>query len=293
MRSEFGEIMNDEVTVVILTYNAGSDFKHSADMLLKQTANIKRIYIVDSSSTDNTVKICLEHGFDVEIIKQKDFGHGKTRQYALENVDTEYVVYMTQDSLLYDECSIENIVKMLKSDDDLGAVYGRQLPYPTTGALGSFARLFNYPDISRINNFEDRKRLGIKAAFSSDSYCAYRKSLVQEIGGFPLHVNFSEDAYVAGKLLKEGYKTGYCAEAKVYHAHDYNLKEEFNRYKSIGAFHKQEHWLLDTFGKAEGEGLKFVINEAKYLLENGKWYLLPVAFIHNVVKYVGYKAGNN
>ena len=54
---------------------------------------------------------------------------------------------------------------------------------------------------------------------------------------------------------------------------------------------RQEHWLLDTFGKAEGEGLKFVVGEAKYLLKNGKWYMLPVAFMHNVVKFLGYKAG--
>ena len=285
--------METPVTVVVLTCNAGNKFKECAEKLKKQTAVISEVLIIDSSSTDGTAELCKSYGFRVEVIDKKDFGHGKTRQYALEEADTEFVVYMTQDALLYDERSIENIIIMLESDKNLGAVYGRQLPYPFTGALGSFARLFNYPEVSRVNSFEDRKKLGIKAAFSSDSYCAYRKSLVQEIGAFSLHVNFSEDAYVAGKLLLAGFKTGYCAEAKVYHAHDYNLKEEFERYKAIGQFHKQERWLLEIFGKAEGEGLKFVVNEAKYLLKKGKWYLLPVAFAHNVVKYLGYKVGNS
>ena len=90
-----------------------------------------------------------------------------------------------------------------------------------------------------------------------------------------------------------GYKTGYCAEAKVYHAHDYSLKQEYERCKEIGRFHKQEHWLLNTFGKAEGEGLKFVINEAQYFLHNDKWYYLPVAFAHNVAKFLGYKIGKS
>lgn len=86
-----------------------------------------------------------------------------------------------------------------------------------------------------------------------------------------------------------GYKTAYCADAKVYHSHDYSLYQEYVRNREIGKFHRKEKWLLETFGKAEGEGLKFVINEAKYLVKNGRFYYLPIAFLHNVVKYLGYK----
>lgn len=285
--------MDRPISVVILTYNAGKEFEKCAAMILKQTAKIDKVLVIDTSSTDETVEIAKRYGFDVEVITKAEFGHGKTRQYALEKVKTEYVIYMTQDAMLYDEHSIKAMIEMLESDKEIGAVYGRQMPYPHTGAMGSFARLFNYPEQSRINTFEDRKRFGIKAAFSSDSYCGYRKSLLQKVGGFPKHVNFSEDAYVAGKLLMAGYKTGYCAEAKVYHAHDYSLKQEFERYKEIGKFHNQEKWLLEIFGKAEGEGLKFVINEAKYLIKQGKFYYVPIAFMHNVVKFLGYKVGKS
>lgn len=279
------------VSIVVPTYNAGDDFNKFAEMIKKQTANIVKVLVIDSSSTDNTVKIAKEYGFIVKVIDRKDFGHGKTRQYALEKVDTEVVVFLTQDALLFDEFSVDNLVKFLVSDEKLGVVYGKQLPYPETGILGSFARLNNYPDISKINTFEDRGKLGIKAAFLSDSFSAYKKSMLMNLGGFPKHVSFGEDTYVAAKFLMNGFKTGYCSEAKVYHAHDFSLKQEYERCKEIGRFHKQEHWLLGTFGKAEGEGVKFVINEAKYLLKNGKWYFLPIAFMHNIVKYLGYKFG--
>ena len=190
---------------------------------------------------------------------------------------------------MYDEFSIENLVRCLISDEKIAAVYGRQMPYENTGILGKFARLFNYPETSKINSFEDRKEKGIKTTFFSDSFSAYKKTYLMKIGGFPLDVNFSEDTYVAGKLLKAGYKTAYCAEAKVFHSHNLSLIQEYKRYKEIGKFYRQEKWLLETFGKAEGEGLKFVISEAKYLVENGKFYYLPIAFLHNVVKYLGYK----
>ena len=283
--------MDIPVSVIVPTCNAGNSFYKFVEMIKKQTANIVQVLIVDSSSVDKTVDIAKEKGFTVEVIDRKNFGHGKTRQYALEKVDTEIVVFLTQDALPADEYAIENLVKFLTSDEKIAAVYGRQLPYPETGVLGSFARLYNYPDISKINSFEDKNIRGIKTAFLSDSFSAYKKSLLLEFGGFPKHVNFGEDTYVAAKFLMNGFKTGYCAEAKVYHAHDYSLKQEYDRSKEIGKFHKQEEWLLDTFGKAEGEGLKFVVNEAEFLLKNGKWYSLPIAFIHNIVKYLAYKFG--
>ena len=279
------------VSIIILTYNAGTAFKANAEMIKKQKANIKQVYVIDSGSNDETVDIAKSFGFDVEIIAKNDFGHGKTRQYALEKIGTEIAVFLTQDALLYDEFAVDNLVKCLISNDKFAAVYGRQIPYSDTGILGKFARLYNYPKIYKINTFADRKIKGIKTAFLSDSFAAYKKSLLMQIGGFPKHVHFGEDTYVAGKLLMNDYKTAYCAEAKVYHSHDYTLLQEYKRNKEIGKFHRQEKWLLDIFGKAEGEGLKFVISEAKYLVKNGKFYYLPIAFIHNLVKYLGYKVG--
>lgn len=280
--------MNIPVSIIIPTCNADKDFEKLAFMIKKQTANIRQVLVIDSSSTDETVKIANKYGFTVEIIPKSEFGHGKTRQHALEKMATEIVVFLTQDALLYDEFSVEKLVQCLISDEKIAAVYGRQIPYENTGILGRFARLYNYPPISKINNFDDRKDKGIKTAFLSDSFSAYKKSLLLKTGGFP-DVNFGEDTYASAKLLMNGYKTAYCAEAKAYHSHDYTLLQDYKRSKEIGQFHKQEKWLLETFGKAEGEGLKFVISEVKYLIKNGKFYYLPVAFLHNVVKYLGYK----
>lgn len=282
--------MNIPVSIIIPTYNAGKEFEKLALMIKKQTANIKQVLVIDSTSTDETVKIANKYNFKVEIIPKSEFGHGKTRQYALKKVTTEIVVFLTQDVLLYDEFSVDKLVQYLISDEKIAAVYGRQMPYGKTGILGKFARLYNYPSISKINNFDDRKERGIKTAFLSDSFSGYKKTLLNKIGGFP-DVNFGEDTYVAAKLLMSDYKTAYCAEAKVYQSHDYTLSQDYKLSKEIGQFHKQEKWLLKTFGKAEGEGLNFVINEAKYLVKNGKLYYLPIAFLHNVVKYLGYKIG--
>ena len=281
--------MKDAVTVIVPTYNAGKDFIEFCKMLQKQTAHIRRVFVIDSSSTDDTVHIAENAGFTVQVIDKSDFGHGRTRQMGLEMTKTDIVCFMTQDALLKEESSIETLVNFLMQDSSLGAVFGRQFPYPHTGVLGSFARIYNYPEQSYVNTFEDRIYKGIKTAFLSDTFAAYRKEVLMEVGGFPLHSNFGEDSYVAAKMLMAGYKTGYCAEAVVYHAHDYSLKQEWERAKEIKCFHKSEPWLMEVFGKPEGEGVKFVISEIKYLVVRGHARLLPSAILNVIVKFLGYK----
>lgn len=283
--------MKESVTVIVPTFNAGDSFSAFCSMLANQTASIDRVIVIDSSSTDQTVEIAHNAGFFVKVIERKDFGHGRTRQMALTMAKTEVVCFLTQDALLKDESSIATLIEFLLQDEKLGAVYGRQIPYLHTGPLGSFARNFNYPKTSFINQFSDRKKRGFKTAFLSDSFAAYKRSILLAVGGFPLHNNFGEDSYVAAKMLMAGYKTGYCAEAAVYHSHNYSLKQEWKRSKEIKRFHTTEAWMLKTFGKPEGEGVKFVLAQMKWLASEGHLLTIPIAFISDVVKYIGYKVG--
>ena len=164
--------MKEEVTVIVPTYNAGNEFNIFCRTLQKQTANIKEVIVVDSSSADDTVRIAQHAGFTVKVIDSCEFGHGKTRQMALEMAETNIVCFMTQDALLAEEDSIEKLIAFLLRDDSLGAVYGRQLPYPHTGALGAFARIYNYPNTSFINCFE---------YVSSHLFCTCYRSIHQDI----------------------------------------------------------------------------------------------------------------
>lgn len=152
------------------------------------------------------------------------------------------------------------------------------------------ARLYNYPKKSFIRKFCDRNQYGIKTAFFSDTFGAYRKNILESMGNFP-DVNFGEDTFMAAKMLMHGYYIGYCAEAKVYHSHSFTLYEEYKRSKEIGRFHKENSWILDKFGKAEGEGLKFVKDQINYLRSTGNTKKILVLILRNLIKYIGYKMG--
>lgn len=203
--------------------------------------------------------------------------------------DADIVIFLTQDAVLADSLAVKNIIKAF-DDSQVGVAYGRQLPRPAAGIIESHARLFNYSDESSLRSLQDKHRLGIKAAFTSNSFAAYRVSALMDVGGFPSNTIVSEDMYVAAKMLINGWKVAYCSDAKVFHSHDYNLTQEFQRYFDIGVFNAKEPWIRDEFGNAESEGGKFVKSEMKVLLSSNP-LMIPEALFRTFLKLLGYKLG--
>ena len=167
---------------------------------------------------------------------------------------------------------------------------GRQLPHRDANALAKHARAFNYPKNSRVKTLADSQELGIKTAFMSNSFAAYRREALMEIGGFPNHVIFAEDMYAAAKMLQTGWQVAYEGNACCRHSHNYTITEEFRRYFDMGVFHAREPWIRETFGGAGGEGLRYVKSELKFLGASGL-FLWPSAIIRNACKLIAYKLG--
>jgi len=262
-------------------------FKKLIDSLLRQTLRIE-ILLIDSSP-DNMV---LEAPSVMRIIKisPREFHHGATRNMGVEKTDGDIIIFMTQDVLPFDNYSIEKLIKPFFEDERVGATYGRQLPRPEAGAIEAHSRLYNYPPASHIKAYEDSSRLGIKACFMSNSFSAYRRTAFLDVGGFPSNVIMAEDMHIAARLLIKGWKIAYCADAMVYHSHNYTAWHEFKRYFDIGVFHSREAWIQKTFGRAEGEGKRFILSELRYLLRHNP-LLIPSAFLRNILKFIGYRLG--
>ncbi|HEY6848352.1 MAG TPA: glycosyltransferase family 2 protein, partial [Terracidiphilus sp.] len=119
---------------------------------------------------------------------------------------------------------------------------------------------------------------------------AYRRSALMNAGGFPTNVIFGEDMITAARLLLTGHKVAYVADACAHHSHPYTPMQEFKRYFDIGVLHSRERWLLDEFGKANGEGKRFVLSELRYLQGRDAWQI-PSALLRTGIKLVGYQLG--
>ena len=281
---------NLRIALCIPVLNAEKASSTLLESLNKQKVLPNKILIIDSSSTDRTVDIFQTAGNSVHIIPRSTFNHGATRQLALSLCpDADIIIYMTQDAILATPDSIKNILAPFE-DNKIGAVCGRQLPHTDASPLAAHARLFNYSAESSIKSRDDIPRLGIKAAFISNSFAAYRRTALMDVGGFPSDAILSEDTYVAAKMLQAGWKVAYSADATCYHSHNYSMMEEFRRYFDIGVFHGREFWYIELLGKAEGEGKKFVFLEISYLAKHASW-LIPSALVRTGFKLLGYKLG--
>jgi len=279
--------------LIIPTLNAGAQFEKLLTQIAAQTLPTKKL-IVDSESTDGTARLAKNFGLDVLTIPRKSFNHGATRQFALEHLLKKFpldvIIFLTQDVLLRDDESLARLVKIFSEDKTVGLSYGRQLPHTNATNEAKFLRAFNYPPESQLRSFDDKKIYGLKTAFASNSFAAYRVEALQSVGGFPSNVPLCEDMYVAAKMLMSGQKIFYAADAQVYHSHNYTAAQEFRRYVQIGKFHAQESWIRETFGSAEGAGKKFVLMKLSALAKKNPVDCVGAIF-RDAAKFFGYRLG--
>lgn len=281
--------MNLHIACIIPTRNGRSDLARLLDSMQIQSTRFDT-FIIDSASEDGTRELARKRVKNVTEISPLEFNHGGTRQRVVDqNPGYDIYIFLTQDAYLENSEAIANIVELF-AEPTVGAVCGRQLPHLNATPLAQHARYFNYPDGVQVKTLADVPRLGIKAAFMSNSFAAYRAEALRTVGGFPLHVIFAEDMYVAAKMLLAGWKVAYAGNAQCRHSHNYTLIEEFERYFDMGVFHARESWIRQQFGGAGGEGVRYVKSEIKFF----GWrrsYLWSSAIIRNAVKLFGYKLG--
>lgn len=276
--------------LIIPTLNAGEQFRTLLEQIAAQSLPIKKL-IVDSQSTDDTATLAKSFGVEVLTIPRETFNHGATRQLALEKIlPLDVVIFLTQDVLLHDDESLARLVKIFGENKSVGLSYGRQLPHTNATNEAAILRAFNYPAESQLRSFDDRKIFGLKTAFASNSFAAYRFDALQSVGGFPSNVPLCEDMYVAAKMLLDGWKIYYAASAQVYHSHNYTAAQEFRRYVQIGKFHAQESWIRETFGSAEGAGKKFVLMKLSMLAKKNPLDCVGAIF-RDAAKFFGYRLG--
>lgn len=278
-------------SIVVPTYNGGSVWAECAKIISMQSVKPEMVYVIDSSSKDNSVLVAESYGFKVKIISPSDFNHGGTRNNAVRELkQSDVLIFLTQDSVLNSKNAFEKMLSYFTDDPMVVAVCGRQLPHDDANPLAIHARLFNYNDKTEIKSYKDISRLGIKTAFMSNSFSAYHTKVFFELGGFPENTILAEDMYLAAKMIKAGYKIAYSAEAAVKHSHNYTPWQEFQRYFDIGVFHACEPWIREEFGGAGGEGVRFIRSELAFLWRTAPLWI-PRSLITSACKLLGYKLG--
>jgi len=279
--------LNSSVGVLLLTLNAE---KHLHDCLLPViNSTLKpKVLVIDSSSQDKTAEIAKDFGAEVLIIQKNEFNHGATRERGRKLLNTDIVVFQTQDAYPMDETMLNKLVAPIQESKSEIA-YGRQIPHDSSGLFESFPREFNYPLMSNLRSIRDVQKYGVYTFFNSHSWAAYLNSALDKAGGIEIMLS-SEDYFTTAKMLNEGFKIAYVSESIVKHSHRYNLIQEFKRYFDTGYVRKKYPWVNEIVGQAETRGSKLLGALLKRTAGENP-VMLPYAIFSSIVKWLGFRIG--
>jgi rhamnosyltransferase len=278
------------IGLVIPTLNAGERWITCLEKIQDQSLKPSRLLNIDSASTDQTTSLAQSAGFEVVRIQRSQFNHGGTRQWAADYLsECSIIIFLTQDAIPATRDTLAEIVRCF-DDPAVAVAYGRQLPHKGATPIESHARLFNYGPVTLKKNAAAAKQLGTKVFFCSNSFAAYRRSILQHLGGFRRDLILGEDMEFAARAIKAGYSNVYCATAPVYHSHDYTIAQIVERYFDIGVFDARNLWMREQFGSHSGEGLRFIASELRYLAMHAPLGI-PRALVQTAGKLAGYRLG--
>lgn len=284
-----------KVDVIIPVYMPDQSFFELIEKLETQSVPVNNIIIMNTEEKyfDKLAygSRFLEKYLNIKTyhLSKKEFDHGMTRRTGVMKSDADIFVMMTQDAMPKDAELIEHLIKALE-EEKVACAYARQLPREDCNEAEKYMRYFNYPPKSRVKTIADLNELGIKTYFCSNVCCAYKREIYDTVDGFVRHAIFNEDMLYAAKVLKEGYKIAYVAEAQVIHSHNYTCKQQFQRNFDLGVS-QADHPEVFAEVPAEGEGIRSVRKTIKHLKEKGFGSKVPYVVFQSGCKYIGYRLG--
>ncbi len=273
-----------EISIIILTKNNGGSIGEVLRQIkAQQIDDTYEIIILDSGSSDDTIEQISQHDVRFYAILPDEFGHGKTRNIASGYARGDCLVYLSADAIPSNKYWLGNLVKRL-ADEEVGATFGRQIPYKNTSPMEQFFIQKNYPptanDVYSIKDFNMN-------AFFSNVNSAVKRSVWKKIK-FNEELIMSEDFDWAKRANDHGYRLEYVPEAAVFHSHNYGLKQVFKRYFDSGVSFSQ----MSLKPHVLGNGFSYFIDEIRYV---GRESLIrvPYAICYDLFKFIGFFTGAN
>ncbi len=294
--------------VIIPVYKADKKLERLLTMLLQQTVRPAKIILMNTEAEGHTVadlrtrveKVAAKNDnrtlppVEIKIVRveKKDYDHGGTRNLAVKKYsDADFFLCMTQDAVPADVFLVEKLLRCFK-DDTVGAAYARQLAAEHADFPERFLRLHNYPADSCKKTKADKERLGIKTYMISNACAMYRRSRYDTLEGFVTDTIFNEDMIFGAALIEGGDAICYCAEARVYHTHNYGLTAQFKRSFDM-AVSQRDYRAVFGQVSSEKEGVRFVKEAVEYCVSQRRFCDLFLFLMESAARYAGFFLGKH
>jgi glycosyltransferase involved in cell wall biosynthesis/GT2 family glycosyltransferase len=210
------------------------------------------LLVIDSGSRDGSVELARAGGATVHEIPPEEFGHGRTRNLAMELTSGDVVCFLTQDAVPAPGW-LDAHVAAFELDPQVGAVYGPHLPWPDTSP--TLARELDgfFADMAPDGEPVLQREGGL--AFMSNVNASYSRACWEQIR-FE-EIAYAEDQAFGRAMLAAGWTKVFHPGAAVHHAHDYGPVEFARRYFD------EYRGLRETVGHVEPARPRHVISEIR------------------------------
>jgi GT2 family glycosyltransferase len=227
-----------KVSVLMPVIDAGAALRRILPRLLEQDAAAElEVVAVDSASRDDTIAVLEEFDATAISIDPVEFDHGLTRNLLAEHARGDVLIFLNEGSLPCDNGWLAPLLAVIDSDPAVAGVTSRIVPTPEADRLtrhdielepsgspqGSMRRVDHWSAYEEMA-VEQRRLLlnfhSVSAAVRADVMRQFPFKSVRAIG---------EDLLWAREVVEAGMALVHEPESRVYHAHNYSLREWFMR----------------------------------------------------------------
>lgn len=179
------------------------------------------VVLIDSGSTDGTVEVAEQYGCRMGYITRQEFSFGRSLNRGCEMADGDIYVLISGHCIPVDEHWLQRLCQPLMT---------KQVSYTYGGQMGGEATKYSEKRIF-AKYFPKQPRTDQEGYFCNNANSALTKNTWDKYR-FDEEVTGLEDMELAKRLVGDGGKVAYIADACVFHLHDESwqqIKRRFER----------------------------------------------------------------
>ncbi|MCD6576502.1 MAG: glycosyltransferase family 2 protein [Anaerolineaceae bacterium] len=201
--------MKPVCSIVIRAYNEEKHLGRLLEGISQQTIQDVQVILVDSGSTDNTVKIAKEKKVDIVNINPQDFTFGRSLNFGIEAAKSDLILIVSAHVYPVYPDWIEKMLEPFKNPS-IALVYGKQRGVSSSQFSEKQIFIHWYPDNSQSSQ---------DYPFCNNANAAIRKSLWKKNPYNELLPGL-EDLAWAKWAQENNYQIAYIAQAETKHVHE-------------------------------------------------------------------------
>ncbi|CAB1074306.1 hypothetical protein D1AOALGA4SA_2125 [Olavius algarvensis Delta 1 endosymbiont] len=212
--------MNSFISIIIRSYNEEQLIRRCLTAIYSQKVDYPiEVIVVDSGSTDKTLELASKFPVKTISVEQERFSYGRSLNLGCQAAKGKYLVLLSAHAIPQNSTWIQSLINNF-DNPKIAGVFSKQIPLEDCNPLSERQILAHWND--------KRKDLITRFGFTA-SGAVILKDVWQKTK-FNEGLIASEDYDWAIRVKAQGYIIAYEPRASIYHSHNENFQQTYNRY---------------------------------------------------------------